>query len=42
MSEEFDHLREKVRAVRAEFEDALRHAKDSSALSGLRDRFLGR
>jgi phenylalanyl-tRNA synthetase alpha chain len=42
MAEHASELREKARAVRAEFETFAREVKDSAALQALKDRFLGR
>ena len=42
MAGEGDALRDRVRAIRAEFDTALRAAVDVSALQSVRDRFLGR
>src|SRR4051812_37290048 len=42
MAESLDSLKEKVRALRADFEAAVRDAKDAPAVQGIRDRFLGR
>jgi phenylalanyl-tRNA synthetase alpha chain len=42
MAESLDSLKEKVRALRSDFEAALRSAKDAQALQSVRDRFLGR
>jgi phenylalanyl-tRNA synthetase alpha chain len=42
MSEPASDLKEKVRALRGEFEDALREVKDAPSLQALRDRFVGR
>lgn len=42
MAETLEELKEKVRALRREFEQTLERASDPSALQSLRDRFLGR
>jgi phenylalanyl-tRNA synthetase alpha chain len=42
MADSVDSLKEKVRALRSDFEAALRDARDASAVQGVRDRFLGR
>jgi phenylalanyl-tRNA synthetase alpha chain len=42
MADALSEIREKVRALRAEFEAALRAARDEGALAAARDRFLGR
>ena len=42
MAEPASDLKEKVRALRSEFEDALREVKDAPSLQALRDRFVGR
>ncbi len=42
MTDEPGDLRDRVRALRREFEDSLRNAADVSALQAVRDRFLGR
>jgi phenylalanyl-tRNA synthetase alpha chain len=42
MAEPASDLKEKVRALRGEFEDALREVKDAPSLQALRDRFVGR
>src|SRR6185436_19532545 len=42
MAESLDSLKEKVRTLRADFEAAVRQAKDARAVQTVRDRFLGR
>jgi phenylalanyl-tRNA synthetase alpha chain len=42
MSDGAGELKDKVRALRADFDRELKAARDSSALQGLRDRYLGR
>jgi phenylalanyl-tRNA synthetase alpha chain len=42
MADPLTSLKERVRALRAEFEDALRQAAGSAGLQAVRDRFLGR
>src|SRR5437773_209890 len=42
MADSLDSLKEKVRALRSDFEAALREAKDARAVQSVRDRFLGR
>jgi phenylalanyl-tRNA synthetase alpha chain len=42
MADHSSELREKARAVRAEFETFAREVQDSAALQALKDRFLGR
>jgi phenylalanyl-tRNA synthetase alpha chain len=42
MAEPASDLKEKVRALRGEFEDALREVKDAPSLQALRDRYVGR
>jgi phenylalanyl-tRNA synthetase alpha chain len=42
MADSRAQLKEKVRALRGEFSDALREAQDVAGLKGLHDRFLGR
>jgi phenylalanyl-tRNA synthetase alpha chain len=42
VAESLHELKEKVRALRADFEDAVRRAADPASVQSLRDRFLGR
>jgi phenylalanyl-tRNA synthetase alpha chain len=42
MTDPASDLKERVRALRADFEAALREVKDASSLQALRDRFVGR
>jgi phenylalanyl-tRNA synthetase alpha chain len=42
MADSLDSLKEKVRALRSDFEAAVREAKDPRAVQSVRDRFLGR
>jgi phenylalanyl-tRNA synthetase alpha chain len=42
MADSLDSLKEKVRALRADFEAGLRDARDAPAVQTVRDRFLGR
>jgi phenylalanyl-tRNA synthetase alpha chain len=42
MAESLDSLKEKVRALRSDFEAAVREARDGPAVQSVRDRFLGR
>src|SRR5688500_17038465 len=42
MADSLDSLKEKVRALRSDFEGALREARDAPALQTVRDRFMGR
>jgi hypothetical protein len=42
MSDGSGELKDKVRALRAEFDRELQAVRDSSALQALRDRYVGR
>jgi len=42
VSDPLDELKEKVRALREEFEAGLRESRDEASVQGVRDRFLGR
>jgi phenylalanyl-tRNA synthetase alpha chain len=42
MTDSVESLRDRVRALRAEFDAALQQARDAAALQSVRDRFLGR
>src|SRR5512147_1912123 len=42
MSDAIQEVRDRARALRAEFDAALAAAGDAAALQGVRDRFLGR